>query len=295
MGNRAIYTISRMFWKSVASTIKGGVLPSLGRIEAPLDQREESKEVSSSQALDFSRECLARRYLDGSGIEIGAFSSPLKVPDSLSVTYVDNCSVTDALRSLSVCNLTHVDFGIEERNVVSPDVIDDGQYLQTIGDNSQDFVIANHVLEHYENPLAGFANMLRVTRHGGIIYVALPDMRRCFDRTREPTTLEHVLRDYQEGPEWSREQAFREFGNVFISEGMAKGLFPKLAGSELDAFTDDCISQLMASGFSIHFHAWTPDLMLEMFLSAKRYLKMPFEFELFYPSGDEVLFIFKKA
>lgn len=279
------------------AAFKADILARLGEIERSLSQLSRVLAPTTTPPKNSltARERVANGYLMGSGIEIGAFASPLKVPSSASVTYVDNCTTTEALTSLSVCGLTHKDFGVEEVGLVAPDIIDDGQFLRSVGDNTQDFVIANHVLEHYEDPLSGFKNILRVTKHGGTVYLALPDMRRCFDRVRVPTPIEHVLRDYEEGPEWSRAQAFREFGEVFVTEGMDKGLFPKLSGHERERFIEERISELEAARFSIHFHAWTPDSMMEMFLTAKRHLKLNFEFELMQQNGDEVLFVFRKS
>ncbi len=276
---------------------KEEILARIGEIERSLSQltRVVAPTATPPSNSLTVRELVANRYLMGSGIEIGAFASPLKVPSSALVTYVDNCTASEALTSLTVCGLTHKDFGVEEAGLVVPDIVDDGQFLRSVGDSTQDFVIANHVLEHYEDPLSGFKNILRVTKHGGTVYLALPDMRRCFDRVRVPTPIEHVLRDYEEGPKWSRAQAFREFGEVFVTEGMDKGLFPKLNGHEREQFIEEVISELEAAGFSIHFHAWTPDSMIEMFLTAKRHLKLNFEFEIVQQNGDEVLFVFRKS
>ena len=63
----------------------------------------------------------------------------------------------------------------------------------------QDFVIANQVLEHFQNPLLALQNMLRVLKPGGVLYLSLPDKRFSFDVDRPVTTVEHVLRDYRRG------------------------------------------------------------------------------------------------
>ena len=63
------------------------------------------------------------------------------------------------------------------------DVGDDGERLQTIEAQSQDFVIANHLLEHTEDPISTIRNWLRVLRPGGVIYMAVPDKRHTFDMT----------------------------------------------------------------------------------------------------------------
>lgn len=293
-----IRNLRKFFSTPPQPSVEARLLPLLERIESTLAERLPAQLLGGFRpdaSILWAREEIAQRYLSGRGIEIGAFNCPLKVPPSASVAYVDHCSVADALRSLSVCGLTPEDFGIDENCVVVPDIIDDGQCLLKLGDNSQDFVVANHVLEHYEDPIKGFKNLLRVTKYGGVVFLCLPDMRRCFDRVRKPTPLEHVIRDYEDGPAWSRDQAYQEFGAVFVSEGMDKGLFPKLAGQAQAEFVASQVRELQRAGFSIHFHAWTPDLMLEMFQTARRRYGLPFEFELFTQCGDEIVFVFRKA
>jgi hypothetical protein len=64
--------------------------------------------------------------------------------------------------------------------------------------------VANHFLEHCEDPLRTLANHLRVVRVGGVIYMAVLDKNYTFDKDREITTLDHLIRDYENGPLVSR-------------------------------------------------------------------------------------------
>ena len=72
-------------------------------------------------------------------------------------------------------------------------------------------MIANHLLEHTGDPISTIGNWLRVLRPGGVIYLGVPDKRFTFDIERELTSLEHMIRDYEEGPEISRRQHFEEW------------------------------------------------------------------------------------
>jgi ubiquinone/menaquinone biosynthesis C-methylase UbiE len=60
---------------------------------------------------------------------------------------------------------------LAEYELVAPDVIDDGERLAAFGDESQDFVIANHFIEHCEDPIEAVTNALRVLKPGGILYL----------------------------------------------------------------------------------------------------------------------------
>ncbi len=91
------------------------------------------------------------------------------------------------------------------------DVIDDGEKLVTFENDSVDFVIANHFLEHTEDPIGTLKNFLRVLRPGGKIFMAIPDMRFTFDKNRARTPLAHLIRDHEQGGESSRREHYREW------------------------------------------------------------------------------------
>ena len=62
-----------------------------------------------------------------------------------------------------------------------------------------------------EDPLRALSTFLRVVRPGGVVYLAIPDKRFTFDVSREVTSIAHVLRDYHEGPQCSREEHYLEW------------------------------------------------------------------------------------
>ena len=109
--------------------------------------------------LLLNRYSLAFFYIEGKGIEIGALHNPLKVSSRASVRYVDRMSVAD-LR----CQYVEL-----EDQLVTVDVVDDGERLATFQNASQDFVIANHFVEHCQNPLLALENALRILRRGGAL------------------------------------------------------------------------------------------------------------------------------
>ena len=98
------------------------------------------------------RRALSDKYLTGQGIEIGALHYPLEVGEQVSVRYVDRLS-SEELRPLYT--------ELREFPLVPIDIIDDGEKLSRIEDESLDFIIANHMLEHCENPLGTIRNHLR--------------------------------------------------------------------------------------------------------------------------------------
>lgn len=197
------------------------------------------------------REDLARRYLRGSGIEIGAFTWPLRVPPGVCVQYVDQLSRAGLLRAYG----DGLDsMGLDAASVPETDVIDDAARLSTLANGSVDFVIANHVLEHIEDPIAALQHFLRVIRPGGTLLLTLPDARHTFDAPRPRTTVEHLLSDHRDGPGVSRREHYREWAR--FNEGLPEDQVPaRVAEFERDDARH-------------HFHVWELEGFLELLRAA---------------------------
>src|SRR5262245_33339264 len=214
---------------------------------------------------------LATYYLRGSGLEIGALHNPLRVSSRAKVRYVDR---------LPVAGLRAQYPDLRDKKLVHVDVIDDGERLDTIGTATQDFVIANHFLEHCQDPIRTLESFFRVLRPGGILYMAVPDKRFTFDHNRPVTPLAHLLRDHAEGPGWWRRGHYEEY--------VAHVHRPKTAEDARGIVQD-----MMTRGYSIHFHVWTQKELLELFLSLKHRLR--FDIEVAHKNGDEFVLVLSKS
>lgn len=177
----------------------------------------------------------AARHLRGEGLEIGALQDPLPLPRGARARYVDIAD-TEALRRMYPRKAG--------RHLVEVDLVDDGERLAKVADASQDFVVANHFLEHCEDPIGTLRNLLRVVRPGGIVYLSLPDKRLMFDRERASTTFEHLVRDHERGPETSRASHYEEVVRVAM----------KVEG---EAAVATKVRELREQAFRIHFHCWS--------------------------------------
>jgi predicted SAM-dependent methyltransferase len=222
------------------------------------------------------RHVIADKYLRGEGIEIGALHNPLLVPKGVTVRYVDKWP-TPYLKE-------HYP-ELKKRRLVHVDIVADGETLSVIQDGSQDFVIANHFLEHCKNPLATVKEMFRVLRDEGVLFISLPDKRYTFDAVRPVTPVEHLLRDYQEGPEWSARGHAEEWVKLVLAvkdESEAENRIRELAEDTRDS--------------TMHYHTWTQDEALDFILALKRKVGLRFETELFFRNGDfEVIFVLRRT
>jgi predicted SAM-dependent methyltransferase len=162
---------------------------------------------------------------------------------------------------------------------VETDIIDNGEELSTIADDSQDFLIANHFIEHCQNPIQTLENFLRVLKPSGVLYLAVPEKRFTFDVLRPPTPIDHILRDHQEGPAWSKRQHFEEY--------------VRLVERRSEEQVESRLKQLLDMDYSIHYHAWDAAGLLELVATLQRMLR--FDVELFLRNGFETIVILRKV
>ncbi len=120
--------------------------------------------------LEARRGLSAQVYLKGEGIEIGALHRPLKIPKGARVKYVDRMTVADLRKQYPE---------LAAEKLVDADIIDDGEKLARIKNDSQDFVIANHFIEHCQDPFGAIANMLRILKSDGVLYMTSQTSALC--------------------------------------------------------------------------------------------------------------------
>jgi len=218
-------------------------------------------------------------FLHGSGIEIGALHQPLAL-DGLPISriqYVDRMDVSELRRHYA--ELSGYKFA-------PVDALDDGETLATFADNSLDFIIANHFLEHTRNPLGTLRNWLRKLRPGGIVYMAVPDKRRIFDAERPLTRLEHLIEDDNRSPS---EQEKRDYEHYLE--------YARLVNKQTGTETESHARQLIATNYSIHFHTFVAATFIEMLRYAQEQLALPFEILAYadtLPGSDEFLVVLEK-
>jgi predicted SAM-dependent methyltransferase len=220
-----------------------------------------------------AREDLARRYLFGDGLEIGALTLPLRVPPRATVRHADRMSREDLIREDGPMLRS---LGLDPEAIPPISVVDSAERLATVADRSLDFVVANHVLEHLEDPIEALENLARVLRPGGIIMLTLPDASRTWDAARARTTVEHLLRDHRDGPETSRRGHYAEWATYI--EGVGE---PGLA-ARVQEFAD--------ADARHHFHAWA----LADFLELLRALSLPCELRHAQAYGKEFAVVLRR-
>jgi predicted SAM-dependent methyltransferase len=242
-----------------------------------LDESQLRVKISSSEdylpilsPLIDIRKQLSAVFLKGSGLEIGALHNPLWVSPGVSVKYVDRANEHELQSHYP-----------EQDNITKPDIIDDGETLITLPNARQDFIIANHVLEHCENPIKTIRRHLEVIKVKGILFYTIPDMRFFLDKDRLPTTFQHTMRDFTLGPDVSRKEHYTDWAKFWRFKHD-----PKDISDEAD--------RLNKANYSIHFHVWNYNSFFNFLISLQEFFKFSFSIEVYAFNFTEIICILRK-
>ena len=227
-----------------------------------------------SKVVDLQRRAIAERFLTGKGVEVGAGDRPFPVPQHARVSYGD------------IRGMAAIQEYFKTADVRSESAID-GQTFAGIANDSLDFVISAHVIEHLRDPIGSIVNAMRVLRPGGIHILVVPDMRFTFDRERPETTVEHALLDYEDGGESTCRQAYEEHLRyvhpVLTSEHYSE--------AEINSQADGAARRWKE--LDVHFHAWTREGFEALLAAAARYA--PFVVEETVSIVNENIFVLRKS
>ena len=163
--------------------------------------------------MKFPESMLAHKYCIGKGLEIGgAAHNPFGL-DTL------NVDITGSLNTI---------FKEQEKEYCGEsmpvDVVADGSSIP-FPDNSQDFVVSSHVLEHFPNPISALLEWNRLIKFGGIIFMIIPHKDRTFDRDSPRTTLQHLIDDYNSKIPQPHYHTKQEHDHVWITEDIVELIY----------------------------------------------------------------------
>ncbi len=177
-----------------------------------------------------------QRHFHGCGIEIGALWRRFPVPHHARVWYVDRLNGPALAQHYPELR----------GNVLEPDLLADAAELP-VRPGSVDFLIASHVFEHLQFPLAALRDWYTALAPGGVLLLRVPDQRYTFDKNRARTTLAHLVAEYDDPASFDLRHHYADWvthvGN----------LRPGTQGF------DEHMHDLMQRNYSIHFHAWIDD------------------------------------
>lgn len=145
---------------------------------------------------------LCRELLTNSaGLEIGG-PSPIFARDGILPVYpalgrLDNCTFSEKTiwETVSADEAFHYD----EQCAPGRQYIAEATDLGTIPSETYDVVLASHVIEHVANPLQALSEWIRVLKETGTLVLVVPHKDGTFDHQRPTTTLDHLVKDLEQG------------------------------------------------------------------------------------------------
>jgi SAM-dependent methyltransferase len=138
-----------------------------------------------------------RAVLGKAGLEIGGpsqiFTDRSIIPLYGFVGALDNVQFA----TQTMWGATDASFSFHPQKPAGRQYILDGTDLGPIPDQSYEFVLSSHNLEHIANPLKALYEWIRVLKPNGYLILVLPDRHRTFDRFRDVTRLDHMIEDFR--------------------------------------------------------------------------------------------------
>ena len=177
------------------------------------------------------------------GLEIGGPSEifqgwyrPLRLYNK--VGSLDNCDFSRA-------NLwsSHSDcFQFSRSRPPGRNIFCDGSNLVAIEQESYDFILSSHNLEHFANPVKALKEWQRVLRPAGTLLLVLPHYLKTFDHRRALTPVAHMMEDFERNTEEDDLSHLQEILNSHdLKMDTAAGTVDDLRRRALRNFENRCL------------------------------------------------------
>jgi SAM-dependent methyltransferase len=215
--------------------------------------------------------------LSGKGVEFGAAFNPFPCSINCEVEYADlfdhSSSDSPYFNKAHHTNIEYVKCSYQTSIAE----------MDGINDDSLDFLIACHVIEHVSNPLQAIESAWNKLKSGGKLVLVVPHKDLTFDKNRKLTELDHLILDY--------ERPFRE-----------RDFFHLVDFYEKAFVTPDPYRKAQEVFFNpqsdIHYHTWNESTFLEMVTYFSNHIKpwsnITYYPHLKHPDANEFYFMLEK-
>ena len=154
---------------------------------------------------------LKSKFINQNGLEIGgpsfAFSEKGFLPLYSVVGNLDGCNFSNqTVWEGEIKSGLNYKYGVR----TGTQFIFDGGSLKEIADNSYDFVLSCHSLEHMANPIKALVEWKRIIKDNSNVLLILPHKDNTFDRNRPITHINHLINDLENNTLENDETHFQE-------------------------------------------------------------------------------------
>ena len=128
--------------------------------------------------------------IDGVGLEIGPLDKPI-LPKKLGL----NVQIMDHMSKASLQKKYQDDSNVSINDIEEIDFIWDGRRYSDIIEktNYYDYIIASHLIEHTTDLIGFLQECEEILNENGVLSLAIPDKRYCFDYFRPVTSLSSII------------------------------------------------------------------------------------------------------
>ena len=238
--------------------------------ELEVRNHELAAQLESKFSVKDPRTLFSWHYLKGQGLEIGAAHLPLSVSPEAHVKYVDIAPLAEIKKRWPE---------VAKLDMVNIDIVDDAERLEKVSSASQDFVIANHFLEHCLHPIGALITFHRVLKPGGTLYMAIPDKRLTFDYDRPTTSYDHLLEEHKRGDKSFMSEHTQEY--VQLAERHHGDIKKRT-------------KELVDTEYRVHYHVWTQFGIMELLMRASHDFNLGLAAEVFMQNNNELLTVTRK-
>lgn len=135
--------------------------------------------------------------LHGMGVEVGPGLNPHVLPSpNIDIKYVET---VPADQWVALYKKQDKPSNVALHNLWGSYIVGNAHILESVEDESLDFIFSNHVFEHLVNPLGVLENWARKLKRGGIIAGVVPDCRYTFDLRQHPSNLQDFSAERADG------------------------------------------------------------------------------------------------
>ena len=168
--------------------------------------------------------------LQGLGLEIGPSHRPL-----LAKRDGYNIRTADYLDQAGL--IAKYDGVLDTSAIEAVDYVLEGPRLTATIRDTFDYIVGSHVLEHTVCLVSFLQEESTLLNPGGVLSLAVPDRRYCFDRFRDRTSLARVLEVYRAAPSVHSEGAVIDFYLNVVRKGKSVAWYPGAVGDYANVYT----------------------------------------------------------
>ncbi len=201
---------------------------------------------------------LRDRFAGKKGLEIGGPSNRFRDPQFFPVYPViaalDNCNFASQTIWEGDIDSGNT-FVFDDSKPAGRQYIAEATDLSAIADESYDFYLSSHALEHTANPLLALREAVRVVKPGGVLVIVLPHKDATFDCKRAVTSLDHLLADEANATAEDDDTHFQDFLTNFD------------ASKSPNPTTPEGLAEFVAQNLTmrgVHHHVFNTPLVLQI-------------------------------